>query len=81
MSHFGLALQQHIDWAYSPLCVAVLKKEKMFNPGLEKRVFVETEVDVVLQMLKANFQFYQQTDMLAPFHAKALETLKTLLRE
>ena len=76
-----MALQSHVDWAYSPLCIAVLKKETKFNKSNEKRVFVESEVEVVLQMLKTNFQFYQQTDMLAPFHAKALETLKVLLKE
>jgi len=50
-----MALQSHVDWAYSPLCIAVLKKETTFNKSNEKRVFVESEVEVVLQMLKANF--------------------------
>lgn len=54
-SHFGMALQSHVDWAYSPLCIAVLKKETKFNKSNEKRVFVESEVEVVLQMLKTNF--------------------------
>ena len=48
---------------------------------MEKRVFVEAEVDVVLQMLKSKFQEFSQTDILAPYHAKALETLRELLHE
>lgn len=55
-SHLGLALQNHTDWAYTPLCAAVLNKKTTFNHRMEKRVFVEAEVDVVLQMLKSKFQ-------------------------
>ena len=48
---------------------------------MEKRVFVEAEVEVVLQMIKGKFQEFKMTDKLAPYHAKALETLKELLSE
>lgn len=80
-SHLGVALQAHIDWAYTPLCIAVLNKKEAFNQGLEKRVFVEAEVDVVLQMIKSKYNEFSQTDKLAPYHGKALETLKELLIE
>lgn len=54
-SHMHMALQNHVDWAYSPLCIAVLNKETTFNAKMEKRVFVEAEVEVVLQMIKGKY--------------------------
>ena len=57
-SHLGIALQQHIDWAYTPLCVAVLRKQTTFNKEMKKSVFVEAEVDVVLGMIKKKFHEY-----------------------
>lgn len=33
----------------------MLNKKEVWNQGMEKRVFVEAEVDVVLQMIKAKF--------------------------
>ena len=54
----------HVDWAYSPLCIGVLKKETTFNKNLTKRIFMENEVDVVLQMIKSNFSTYMQVDKL-----------------
>ena len=80
-SHIGQALMSHVDWAYSPLCIGVLKKETTFNKNLTKRIFMENEVDVVLQMIKSNFSTYMQVDKLQPFHAKAVSTLKELLKE
>ena len=80
-SHLGIALQSHIDWAYTPLCIAVLNKKSKFNEEMDKRVFIEGEVDIVLQMLKGKFHEFKYTDKLAPYHTKALETLKALLQE
>lgn len=54
-SHFGHALKSHVDWAYSQLCIAVLKKDTTWNKEHEKRVFMGNEIDVVLQMIKSNF--------------------------
>ena len=48
---------------------------------MEKTLFVEAEVDVVIQMLKSKFHEFNQTDKLAPYHAKAMETLMELLVE
>lgn len=48
---------------------------------MDKRVFVETEVKIVLQMIKGKFHEFSQTDKLAPYHTKAMETLKSLLLE
>lgn len=79
ISHMGAALQSYTDWAYSPLCIAVLNKKTAFNQGMDKRLFVEAEVEVVLKMIKSKFAEYNQTDKLSPYHGKALETLKELL--
>ena len=59
----------------------MLKKETTFNQRLEKQVFIETEVEVVLNMLKSNFSELNRLDMLSPYHAKALETLAELCKE
>jgi hypothetical protein len=48
---------------------------------MDKRVFIEAEIDIVLQMLKSKFHEFNYTDKLMPFHTKALETLKALLEE
>ena len=63
-SHFGHALKSHVDWAYSPLCISVHKKDTTWNKSLEKRVFMENEIDVVLSMIKQNFSAYMQLDRL-----------------
>ena len=63
-SHFGHVFGSQVDWAYTPLCVAVLKKDTTWNKEHEKRVFMENEIDVVLQMIKANFASYMQPDKL-----------------
>ena len=47
-SHFGHVFGSQVDWAYTPLCVAVLKKDTTWNKEHEKRVFMENEIDVVL---------------------------------
>ena len=80
-SHIGFALQNQIDWAYTALCIAVLKKDTDFNKKMEKQVFIETEVDVVLNMLKSKFGEFNRLDMLAPYHLKAHETLAVLCKE
>ena len=53
ISHMGAALQSYTDWAYSPLCIAVLNKKTAFNQGMDKRLFVEAEVEVVLKLIKS----------------------------
>jgi len=47
-SHFGHALKSHVDWAFSPLCIAVLKKDTDWNKDHKKVVFMEKEIDIVL---------------------------------
>jgi len=48
---------------------------------MDKRIFIEDEVNIVLQMVKGNFHEFNLTDKLTPYHAKAVETLKALLQE
>ena len=50
-----MALKSQVDWAYTPLCIAVLNKQTEFNEEMDKRIFVETEVNIVLQMIKGKF--------------------------
>ena len=48
---------------------------------MDKQLFVEAEVEVVLKMIKSRFVEFNQTDKLSPYHGKALATLKELLQE
>jgi len=41
-----------IDWAYTPLCIKALKKETEFNPEKDIKLFVESEVDYVVDMMR-----------------------------
>ena len=75
----GMGLSAHIDWAYTPLCVKMLNKKPEFNPEMDIRIFVESEVEYVIEMIRAKFNDYKRTDTMTPFHIKATETLVTLL--
>ena len=48
---------------------------------MDIRIFVENEVEYVIGMMRNKFDEYKRTDMMAPFHIKATETLTTLLTE
>ena len=79
--HVEIALSEHVDWAYTPLCVAVLNRKPEFNERMDQGVFIEAEVDVVLSMVKGKFNQFNHTEALTPYHAKARETLRALLAE
>ena len=82
LSHVSIGLSAHIDWAYTPLCVKMLNKNTDFNPDYKDiGIFIENEVEYVIEMIRRNFDQYKRTDLMAPFHIKAMETLVTLLTE
>ena len=81
MSHMGMAMSLYIDWAYTPLCVAVMNQKTTFNEEMDEKIFVENEIDFSLNMIKQNFDQYRPTEMIAPFYTKAYETLKALMVE
>lgn len=70
-----------IDWAYTPLCIKALKKEFEFNPGKDIKLFVESEVDYVVDMMRSKFNDFERTEIMRPFYLKALSTLRCLLLE
>ena len=70
-----------IDWAYTPLCMAVSKDKIEFNSNMDDHVFVEKEVDYVIEMMKNNFDQYKLTETIIPFYTKAMATLKALMLE
>lgn len=77
----SMGLSAHIDWAYTPLCIQMLNKKTEFNAEMDIRIFVESEVDYVINMMRNKFNEYKRTDLMAPFHIKAMETLVVLLTE
>ena len=77
----GMALSMPIDWAFTPLCVAVVNQQTEWNGEMDDRIFIETEVDFVLNMIKTNFDSYRMTEQILPFYTKALATLKALMEE
>ena len=70
-----------IDWAYTPLCIKALKKQTDFNPEKDIKLFVESEVDYVVDMMRSKFQDFERTEIMRPFYLKALSTLRCLLLE
>ena len=44
-----------IDWAYTPLCIKMLKNETDFNPNQDIKLFVEDELDYVIDMMRNKF--------------------------
>ena len=57
----------------------MLNKKPEFNPEVDIRIFVESEVEYVIEMIREKFNEYKRTDTMTPFHIKATETLVTLL--
>ena len=70
-----------VDWAYTPLCIKMLKKETEFNPDKDIKLFVESEVDYVIDMMRSKFKDFERTEIMRPFYLKALSTLRCLLLE
>lgn len=64
-----------IDWAYTPLCIKMLQSDIEFNKEKSIKVFVESEVDYVLDMMRNKFTDFKRTDIMRPFYMKSLETL------
>ena len=81
VSHMSMGLSAHVDWAYTPLCLKMLNKNTEFNPDKDIRIFTETEVECVIEMIRDKFNEYKRTDLMTPFHTKATETLMNLLEE
>jgi hypothetical protein len=44
-------------------------------------VYIENEVDYVIEMMKGKYKDFKRSEIMKPFHLKALQTLQDLLRE
>lgn len=71
----------HVDWAYTPLCVAFLNGHPDFNTEGDIRYFTPSEVEDVVQMIKVKYNHFKRTDAMVPFYRKAMATLMFLLSE
>ena len=52
-SYMGDGSGPQVDWAYTPLCIALLKNETEFNKDRSIKVFMENEIDYVIEMIKS----------------------------
>ena len=57
----------------------MLNKKTDWNAEMDNRVFVKSEVEFAVEMIRSKFNDYKRTDMMTPFHIKAMETLLGLL--
>ena len=57
----------------------MLNKKTDWNAEMDNRVFVKSEVEFAVEMIRSKFNDYKRTDMMTPFHVKAMETLLSLL--
>jgi hypothetical protein len=59
----------------------MLQKNTEFNVDKDIKLFVENEVDYVIDMMKNRFHDFERTEIMRPFYLKALSTLRCLLFE
>lgn len=60
-----------IDWATSEIFQKVLKNESGFNKEDSLNVYLESEVDYVIDMIKGRYKEFKRNDLLRPFYLKA----------
>ena len=44
-------------------------------------IYLEKDVDYVIDMMKNKYKEFKKSDIVKPYHLKASETLRTLLEE
>jgi hypothetical protein len=75
LSHTRLALNMNVDWAFTALCINALNGKTEFNADNDFSFFTVDELDVVLDLIKQNFEKYRPTDAITPYYRKAMATL------
>ena len=61
--------------------LAAASGDATFNKEMDQRIFTEKEIDLVLNMIKQNFELYRPTEKIMPLHTKSCETLRALMAE
>lgn len=60
-----------IDWAFTPLFSKCLEDDVEFNKEQDMSVYVEKEVDYVIEMMKNKYKDFKRSDIMRPFFLKA----------
>ena len=61
-----------IDWAYTPLFQKILNNETEFNKEQQMNIYIESEVDYVIDMMKGKYKDFKRSEIMRPFYLKAL---------
>jgi hypothetical protein len=75
-----------IDWAFTPLFQKTLAEDTEFNKYVflisyyyyrenDLSIYVEKEVDYVIDMMKNKYKDFKRSDLMRPFFLKAQQTL------
>ena len=64
-----------IDWSGTQLFRKALQEDLDFNKEQDLSLFVEKEVDYVLDMMKTKYKDFKRSDIMRPFYLKAVQTL------
>ena len=59
----------------------MLKDDYQFNKDEMMDLYVEKEVDYVIEMMKNKYKDFKRSDIMRPFYLKAISTLTALLTE
>ena len=59
----------------------MLNKKTEWNAEMDNKIFMKSEVEFAVEMIRSKFNEYKRTEMMMPFHTKAMETLIGLLEE
>lgn len=63
--------EQVIDWALTPLFIAVLNSTQEWNTRGDHKLFYPLEVNYVIDMVRASQEEFKMSEMMRPFHLKA----------
>eukprot|EP00347_Sterkiella_histriomuscorum_P021712 403333026 len=70
-----------VDWAFTKLFSKALNQDLQFNKDQDMSIYMEKEVDYVIEMMKNKFKDFKRSDIMRPFYLKALQTIQALLVE
>lgn len=65
-----------VDWAFTTLFKKAVSQDLEFNKdGADMSIYLEKEVDYVIDMMKNKYKDFKRSDIMRPFYLKALQTM------
>lgn len=61
-----------IDWAFTQLFQKTIAKDTEFNKEQDINIYLEKEVDYVIDMMKNKYKDFKRSDIMRPFYLKSL---------